>query len=149
MMDCYKSDSVLADAEHSYVICGQCAIARNGLTSQNSTHLDLFTEYETLDRLNLVILCYYYNPSIDTEHWVKPMFTNPKLLLPSPERAIVEYIKNEKWCDEGTLIEALKTYEFRDDICNLPLLYKVAEFFEVPKETIDYWLNEARTDEEV
>lgn len=149
MIDMYRFDAMLTDLEYPHVICGQCAVARNGLTTQNYTHLDLFTEYEALDHLNLAIVMYYYNPSIDTEHWVKPMFTNPNLLLPSPERAIVEYMKNEKWCDEGTLIEALQGYEFREDICNLPLLYEVAEFFDVPKETMDYWLNEARTDEEV
>ena len=131
------------------VLCGQCALARNGLTTQNSVILDVFTEHSELDGLDLHVMVYYYNPSIDYEHWVTPSPTNPLLLLPSPERAIVEYVKNEKWCDEGTLIEALKTYELRKTITNLPLLYEVAEFFKVPKETIDYWLNEARTDEEV
>lgn len=131
------------------VICGLCALARNGLTTHDPTVLDLFTNYPELDGISASIVKYYYKSSVDTEHYVSPMDTNPLLLLPTPERAIVEYIQNEKWCDEGVLIEALKTYEFRDDICDLPLLYKVAEFFGLPKAELGYWIQEARDDEEV
>lgn len=131
------------------VAFGRCALARNGLTAQNYVVLGLMTKYQELDGIDLCVCKYYYNPSIDYEHFVKPMDTNPLILLPTPERALVEYIKNEKWCDEGTLIEALKTYDFRDDRRNYELLYKVAEFFDLPSDTLDYWIKEAKEDTEV
>lgn len=131
------------------VLCGICALSRNGLTTHNPTVLDMFTDIPELDGVSVTIAKYFYKSPIDTEHFVTPMETNPMLLLPTPERAIVEYIQNEKWCDEGVLIEALKTYEFRDDICSLSLLYEVAEFFGLSKDILDYWIIEASEDEEI
>lgn len=116
------------------------------LTTQNAIVLDMLTEYEEADGISVSIAKYYYKPNIDYVHYVSPMYTNELILLPTPERAIVEYIFFEKWCDEGTLIEALKTYESKDWQCDLPLLYKVAEFFGLKREVIDYWIKEARED---
>lgn len=126
------------------VVCGGCALNRAGLIYYNSEHLDLMTCYEELDGCCLSRLTYYYYPVIDTEHWVHPLKSNPLLLQPTRERAIVEYILNKKWCDEGLLIEALKNYldQFRND----EELYEVADFFGLSRETLDYWINEALTD---
>ncbi|KSV57903.1 hypothetical protein [Acetivibrio ethanolgignens] len=129
------------------VLCGQCALVRNGLTTQDGIVLTMWTPFKEIDGINYGAMIYYYNPDIDTEFCVKPMHTNPLLLLPSPERAIVEYVKNEKWCDEGTLIEAIKTYMLRFN--DKEELFRVADYFSVPRETIEYWIHEAETDEEV
>jgi hypothetical protein len=78
---------------------------------------------------------------------VEPEESNPLLLKPTKERAIVEYLKNEKWCDEGLLIEALKNYleQFRND----EELYRVADFYGLERSTLDSWIQEAINDTEI
>lgn len=140
----YPYDSLI---DEKRVLCGACALSRVGLVDYNSGHLELMTNDIEFDNFSLCYITYYYYSKIDYENYVAPLSSNPFILVPTKERAIVEYIKNEKWCDEGILIEALKSYLmwFRND----EELYKVAEHFKVPKETIDYWINEALTDEEI
>ena len=88
-----------------------------------------------------------HNENIDYEYKVHPSNTDQLILVPSKERALVEYIKNEKWCDEGILIEAMKTYLmwFRNDT----ELKEVADHFGLDWNTIEYWIKEALEDEEV
>lgn len=143
-MDGYVFDSYV---KRRSVICGQCALARNGLTTQNPTHLDVWTSIKEIDGVDAAIIRYIFNDKIDHVYEVHPMMGNSNLLLPTRERAIVEYVLCERWRDEGTLIEALKTYlwNFND----LPHLYEVADFFGLNKIELDFWINEAITDEEI
>lgn len=141
----FRYDILVQD---THVICNCCALARNGLTSYNSEHLDVFSDKsEKLGKVfSASIITYYFNPNIDYEYDVKPLETNPLLLLPSRERAIVECIKWLDYVDEGVLIEALKDYldYFWDS-----RIYDVGNHFDVNKETLDYWFKEAREDEEI
>lgn len=134
--------------EQLSVICGQCALARCGLINSNWIHLDLWTRYKELDGIDSAIIKYFYNPAIDYTYEVFPEQSNPNLLLPSKERAIVEYIMCEKWRDEGILIEALQAY-VRDYGNHLAQLFVVAEFFSLSEEELDYWLNEAREESDM
>lgn len=139
----YEYDAL---ATKPYVICNACALARNGLVYFNVTHLDLFTNIASLGSVfHAGIVSYYYNPNIDYEYEVTPS-ANPFLLRPSKERALVECIKFLDYVDEGLLIEGLKSYldNFWDDH-----IYEVGEHFDVSRETLDYWFEEARNDYEV
>ena len=129
------------------VLCNICALTRNGLLTYPVTHIDVLTTRETWDGLQLAGISYYYKQNIDYKNYVTPSCTNPLILKPTRERAIVEYILMENWCDEGVLIEALKSYMSYKS--NFPELYKVADFYGLPTQTLDYWLKEAREDEEV
>ena len=140
----YKFDRLL---EYKYIIGQNCALARVGLTTQNAVHLDLFSDVNESDHLSNGRITYYYKENIDYEHYVTPMETNSNLLLPTKERALVEYIQNEKWCDEGTLIEALKTWLFA--FKDMDKLYEVADFFGLDRATLDYWIHEAETDDSI
>lgn len=131
---------------HSYVICNHCALVRNGLIYANAAHLDLFTKHKELDKISTLAFTYYYNPDIDYEFEVRPSKSNPLLLLPTAERAIAECIKYIDNVDEGLLIEALKSY--LDNFWN-DRLYQICEHFGISRETIDWWLEEARNDYEV
>lgn len=130
-----------------YVLCGPCALARAGLSSYSNDLLFLQTEHKEIDGICTIYITYYYYENIDYTYCLTPGRNNPLILHPSKERAIIDYLRNEKWCDEGVLIEALKTYLlwFRDD----EKLYACANHFNVPKETIDFWIKEAMEDEEV
>ena len=146
LVDDYPYDKLLDD--HKYVICGFCALARTGLIVFPSHVLCCWTQYENLDGLDAIGIQYQYNPAINYEYDVIPMHTNSLILLPSKERAIVEYILWERWCDEGLLIEALKTYGFQKD-GDFSKLYPAAEHFSLPKKSLDYWIQEALTDDSI
>lgn len=130
------------------VLCGCCALVRNGLISwDGGLHLDMYTEIESLHKFNMVYAMYFYTKKIDYEYCVSPSSTNPLILVPTKERALIEYIRDDYLCDEGILIEALKSYLmwFRND----ELLKEAAEHFGVAWETVLYWIHEAETDEEI
>ena len=138
-------DHLVTDGK--YVLCGPCALARAGLVTYSKELLFLQTKYKELDGVCTIYITYWFYSRIDYDYCVSPSAGNPLILQPSKERAVIEYLKNEKWCDEGILIEALKTYLmwFWDD----KKLYECADHFGVARDTVDYWLNEALTDEEV
>lgn len=130
------------------VLCGCCALVRNGLISwDGGTHLDMYTEIKTLHQFNMVYAMYFYTKKIDYEYCVSPSPTNPLILVPTKERALIEYLRDEHIYDEGILIEALKSYLmwFRNDA----LLHEAADHFGVAWETVQYWIHEAETDEEI
>lgn len=133
--------------EKKSVMCMQCALARTGLVYGNLSFLVLWSEYKILDGLTAGAVQYLYNDDIDFNYELMPESTNPLLLCPSKERALVECIKCEKWCDEGVLIEAMKNYlwAFKD----MDKLYEVADHFKVPRSKIDYWVKEAEEDEDL
>ena len=134
MNDFYKFDRNYTEKS---VLTGACALARAGLQ----------TSIKSLDGLRTLPCNFYYNSNIDYVYELSPGQVNPLLLQPSKERAIVENIAHLDWIDEGILIEALQSYLlwFRND----EKLYKCADHFNVPRETIDYWIREAEEDEEV
>ena len=129
------------------VLCWNCSLNRCGLISYNGTILNVWShDKETDGEGSGPIVYFYHEEPIDTEHYLVPCSTNPLLLIPTKERAIVEYIINEKWCDEGLLIEALKSYMFDFNTTDFTLLYEVADFFGLSREILDYWIHEAETD---
>lgn len=145
-----KNDDLVYDCvvTSKVVLCCCCALVRNGLINwDGGVHLDMYTEIKTLHRFNMVYLMYFYTKHIDYEYCLRPSSTNPLILVPSKERALIEYMRDEYLCDEGILIEALKNYImwFRDDT----LLHEAAEHFGVSWDTVLYWIHEAETDEEI
>lgn len=143
---CLDDISTLA-LNKTYVMCGASALHYAGLALPNGKCIDLMTQEELLDNCSLSYVTYYYYENIDYEYKLHPSKENPLVLIPSKERALVEYIKNEKWCDEGTLIEAMKTYLmwFRND----KELHEVADHFSLDWSTVEYWIKEAEEDYEV
>ncbi|MCM1172518.1 MAG: hypothetical protein NC393_10365 [Clostridium sp.] len=129
------------------VVCGTTALTYNGMTTYSSPHLRLMTQYKELDGCDVVFLSYYYYTYIDRVNWIRHDVDNPLILIPSRERAIIDYLMNERWCDEGVAIDALKDY--LNNFCDMSELYRVADFYKYSKETLDYWLEEARNDCEV
>lgn len=66
-----------------------------------------------------------------------------RLYLPTAERALVDTIAFlDKNYIEGPLIESLQNY--LDKHQDLSKLYSVADHYKVPRDKIDYWINEAR-----
>lgn len=133
--------------EGFHVACGSYALAYNGLTTYSWNHPDLMTSYKELDGVNLYYLSYYYFDKIDYCFRLRRIEESSFILMPSKERAIVEYVLGEKWRDEGILLEALTTYlqYFYDD----SELWTVARHFDLAEKELRYWLGEARKELEL
>lgn len=129
------------------VCCSSTALARNGLVMFDVIHLDLQTKEKELDKMSFGCFKMFYNSTIDFKYCLTESPSNKLILLPSKERAIVECIKHLDWIDEGLLIEGIKNYIAY--FWNEKLLYETAKHFDVPRETIDYWIEEAKNDYEV
>lgn len=137
-----------ADVPFDKFCCGvvtlNTAVARNGLTYTRPGYLDLGTDKIELRDIQANAFRYIYYPNLDREHYLVPSEFNKNLLIPTRERALIDYvILQEEYGDEGILIESLQSY-LRDYEKDLPELYKVADFFKLNRDTLEYWLNEAR-----
>ncbi len=127
-----------------YVLTGACMLARNGMVYASVTHLDLQTDIKEMDLFYAGISSFFYNPDIDYEYCVSKSVSNPLLLLPSKERAVVECIKHLDWIDEGLLIEGIQNYI--SNFWDKKLLYEAAAHFNLPEDELEYWLEEARNE---
>lgn len=123
------------------VLCCEAALANNGLTYFDPNYPIVFTEYELLNGKSFGYSKHIYNNNIDYDNYVRVCSNTDKILIPTKERAIVESIKFKDYCDEGILIEAIKNY--LGSFKNFVELYKVAQFYNVDKYEIDYWIKEA------
>ena len=132
--------------DKKYVLCNTCALARNGLSYEYGAYIDVLTTKKNMDGLQFHFASFTYEKNIDYEHYVKETLPNRNLLLPTKERAIVEAIIHIDRCPEGILIEAIKMYlEDNDDLSKL---YEVSDFFKLSRDTLEYWLEEARNETE-
>lgn len=127
-----------------YVLTGDSAFVYCGLSVSGIYHPDLLTVNPAFtQQLRLPGYCTYCPvPVLDTEHYVTTMKDAPLVLVPTPERAIVENIKyNLDFIDEGYFCDAVCRYQ-EGSAFNYNLLMEVADFFQVPRDKVDYWLQE-------
>lgn len=125
------------------------SVARNGLTYLAAAYLNLATDKKELSNIKTNSFRFIYYPDLDRLHYLVPSKNNPDLLIPTKERAIVDYIKlQDEYGDEGILIESIQSY-LRDYEEDLPKLYEVADFFKLSREELDYWLNEAKEESDM
>ncbi len=130
--------------EEKTVLCGSSALSFAGLVMFNTTHYIIQTRIDLLNNSVLYFFTLKFNPKIDYEYRVVPSKSNPMLLLPTKERALVENIQHLEWVDEGLLVEGLKNYIAQ--FWNEEEIYKVADHFGLDHSTLEYWLEEARND---
>ena len=127
-----------------YVLTGDSALNYCGISVTGNFLPDLMTENEIAGGFRIAGRCnYHYVPNIDYENYVTPLPEVPLILIPTRERAIAENIKYDlAFIDEGYFCDALERYQ-HSSLFNYELLLEVAEHFGVPKEKIDYWLEES------
>lgn len=125
----------------NFQIVGESALTYNKLM-WGGGDLVLYTPVSLLDNLS------YGDIHLEHNHFTDGYYCNEvdgenNLWLPSAERALVDTINFiEQNYIEGPLIESLQTYLSEHD--DLSKLYEVADFYKVSRDTIDYWINEAR-----
>ena len=134
--------------EGFYVLAGDDALYHAGLTNQPVDTPMCWTTYEDIPSGIFAVFAYYYfNPFGKDTKYSTPMQTNSFAYAPTNERAIIEAIKFHDYFNEGILIEALQNYIAGNP--NMPLVYEVADYFNVPRDDIDYWFNEAREESDM
>lgn len=143
---CEKYDVFIGDmCDSPRVLIGDQAVWRNGLTTAVLETLQLSTLKTGITGNMCSVVNWYFNPWAKNYMHTRPSGTHPNILIPSKERALVEFIIFHDYFNEGILIEALQSYIYEkgDD---LDELYKVASDFKIKKSLVDYWLQEARED---
>lgn len=126
------------------VVTGEHAFARCGLTTTFILNVQCETDIEYINGCGVCFVHYYCNKNAKNYCETHPSSVNPNILVPSKERAIVDYIMYRDNFDEGILIEGLMSYlNYNKDLTKL---YEVAKHLHLPKKELDYWLEEARNE---
>ena len=128
------------------VCIGEMAFIRCGLTTLLTDVLQLSTLVTGITGIHNLIAKWYFNPWADCYEFTKPSHKHPNILVPTRERAIIEYIIFKDYFDEGILIEGLKIYIQQNT--DFTTLRDVAKYFKLKDSILDYWINEALTDED-
>lgn len=141
-------DSLIQSAS---VLAGACALYRTGLIYYSPHNLTIYTEKEWLDGVQISTMGFIYTPKIDYRKYTFNRAENPFIIIPEKERAIAEYIRHDRHCDEGYLIEALQSYLalVEQGKGSIDKLVTVGKEFGVQEETMRYWVKEAEEDTEV
>ena len=130
-----------ANKGYPILIVGTRSLVDNGLMYGPCT-LDVYESNPRCHDIHFgdVVLEHYhfYDCNFCTE-----IYPEYQLWLPSAERALVDTIAFlDRNYIEGPLIESLQTYlEEHEDLSELR---KVADFYKLPQETLDYWIKEAQ-----
>lgn len=129
-----------ANAPRATLIVGQRSLVDNGLMYGPCT-LDVLAYCNELDGVRFGSVCLEANHFTD-DNFCKMIDEENKVLLPTAERALVDTIAFlDNNYIEGPLIESLQDYLSHHS--DLSELRKVAEFYSLPQEKLDYWINEA------
>lgn len=126
--------------DRDIVIVGDHALTTAGLTTTLCNIIQCSTGIPDFNQLGLFPVYYYTMDSWNDFAYTKPSKTNPLVHIPTKERALVEAMKYE-YFNEGILIESLITYI--TTFYNKELLEEVADHFKLPRERLQYWLDEA------
>lgn len=125
--------------EDKTVIVGSNALAANGLVAGYTIHI-VQTKYRIMNKVPMKDIIFEFYHLWDNEHYLTEI--SPNLYLPTAERAIIDCMVWQKEnMDEGFLIEALQTYQYKGH--KAEDLYECADHYLVPHEVVDYWWKEA------
>lgn len=126
------------------VLFGPSEVIANGLSTHWDTTVTIATDLPNLNNVGFHHKLFYYRPNLDRSSFLKPGVWREQLcLIPTRERAVIDYIQNQDVLDEGELCMAVDYYyEFMYG--DLSKLYEVAEAMGSSKEEVDHWVYEAR-----
>lgn len=129
----------LKDNKNNLLLGGISAASYNGLV-YGAEALEIYTPYEELDNIVLrgFVLRHYH---LTDTNFIEEI--EPGVYKPNREKCIIDTIVFlDKNYNEGLLIEMLQNYAYQEKR-DFTKLYKVGEFYNVSKKTIDYWIKEA------
>lgn len=128
-----------------HVLAGISAFQYSGLCPLNPTELRVYIPYPLFNDLFLAgRVHYFYQDPIDTEYCVHFHPWCPYILVPSPERAIVETILySMPGIDEGEFLESLSRYYYTPGLFNAELLQDAASHFGLDSAVLEYWKKES------
>lgn len=133
---------------HPIVIIGEHALACNGLTTALCSTKQLSTLTVGIDGINNFICIWYFSPWANHYDHTRPSPKHEKILIPTRERALWEYMMLHEKFDEGILIEGLSDYLRLTENAEDKLLEE-ARYCGCGEEDVKYWINESINDYEV
>lgn len=147
--DLYQNDVLIGNAcEEPAVVVGDHALACNGLTTALCSIKQLSTLTVGIDGINTFICIWYFSPWADRYEHTRPSPKHPKILIPTRERALWEYMMLHEKFDEGILIEGLSDYLRLTENAEDKLIAE-AQYWGCGEDLVKYWIKEALNDYEV
>lgn len=148
---CNRYDSMVGkELERPYICCCTSALYRAGLTYLCTDTIQCWTLYADLNALRALYVQYFFNPLLNRTFGedCNPSPFSENILEPNRERAIIEGMFYSEYMDEGVLIEGIQNYLFseKDDPYKL---YDLAPKYLLPRNRLDYWINEAREESDM
>lgn len=126
-------------------VTGYSSLCFTGLVADKPRAIDVATCNDELNGCEGKTKRYHYREYAKDRRYLN---RRDDMEIPTEERALVEYMLYPDEMDEGALIWALQTYiELKHK--DLNLLYKVADYFHLPRETVDYWIKEAEEEDDM
>ena len=142
--DCYRNHELVGRDGKKHVLVGVSAFAHVGLTTCLSSVLQCSTLYTGIEGIHCPVVEWYFNPFADKNFEdTTPSPKSPNILIPTKERAIVEYMLLHEKFDEGILIEGLKDYDYLNN-GDWSKVYALAPKYLLKSYYVDYWIKEAR-----
>lgn len=141
----YYRDEILATATNdTTVLTGIDALVLNGVSVVPLSYPVLYTTKIEIDGIDVVgKIRYCFKDDLDTTNYILPNALVNNIFIPTVERAFIDLISDDLInIDEGYFLDALLMYIHSPEY-NYPLLTEVAKHFNVPMETVDYWIGEA------
>lgn len=131
---------IRANSPADFLAVSETALAANGLM-WGGGGLVLYTPLSEIDNLTVGDVRFEHNHFSDSDNcYVMDMEHN--IWVPTAEKALVDTIAflDDNYI-EGALIESLQNYLAKHD--DLSKLYEVADHYNVSRDKVDYWINEA------
>lgn len=126
--------------EHNFLV-SEAALIYNGLSRLQQDLIMIRTPYAHQDDMRLGSLSLKYIPGFDTEHFLQQV-PETTLMVPTEERAVVDYLRDRHHQFEEYLLQAFYDYNARHG-GDLSRLYEVAAYYDVPREEIDEMVRES------
>lgn len=147
--DLFKRDQAanerLIGSDNKYhVIAGMSALEYNGLTTLHSSVIQCWTLKTGINGIDNGIVKWYFNPWSNKTIDTRPSKNSQYLLVPSAERALIEYMVFSEYFDEGILLEGISDYLGRYPDAEDRLLQEIRKFIPQREDLVPYWINESK-----
>ena len=127
------------------ILVGTSALSHNGLGSAVSDFIQVTVNLPIFDNVKAGHWTYFYRPFLDSVNFLIERAVNGIVMkVPTKERALIDCMRDTSIVDEGQLCEAIVDYlEYKSNDGSIEKLYEVADFFNYPREQVDWWISEA------
>lgn len=125
------------------ILAGEYALSKTGLITLSGGLIQAWTLCKITPITEGVPVAYYFNPYADKDFYISGKFKDT-FLVPTQERALVEYMIFSDYFSEEFLIEGIQLYEEGHN-GDLSKLWEVVDFMKLREDIARYWIAEAQS----